>query len=143
MTGNVAVHLIGKEWHEALSDIARALVSGGRLVFDNRNSDARAWESWNEPLAERQTPIGALRESVRTDPPDADGVVIMHCHNEFIDSGETLDNDQHLQFRSWERIASDLINAGLTLMNVWSDWNQTPFQGGALEPLMVIEATKN
>lgn len=143
MTGNVAMHLIGDEWHEALGDIARALVAGGRLVFDNRNPDARAWESWNESLAERQTPIGALRESLRTRPPDADGVVIMHCHNEFIDSGETLNIDQQLQFRSWERIASDLINAGLTPMNAWSDWNQTSFQVGALEPLMVIEATKN
>ncbi len=83
MSGNVAMHIIGDGWYRTLAAVARSLAPGGTLVFDSRNPEARAWAQWNEPLSERQTPVGLLRESCSTDPPDADGVVTMHCDNEF------------------------------------------------------------
>lgn len=142
MGGNVAMHLIGQEWYAALTAISDALVPGGRLVFETRNPQTRAWESWSDPVAERDTPVGVLRESVTTDPPDADGVVVMHCHNEFVATGEVRDVDQRLQFRSREQAESDLAAAGLRTLGVWRDWSREPFTGGAAQPLMVFEAVR-
>lgn len=140
MSGNVAMHIIGDDWHTTLAAIARGLRPDGRLVFEARNPAARAWETWNDPVAERETPVGLLRESLTTQPPDEDGVVVMCCHNEFVDTGDALDVAQSLQFRSREQIEADLLAAGLVTVNVWRDWAQTPF-GGA-EALMVFEAAR-
>lgn len=141
MSGNVSMHIIGDDWHATLRAIARGLTPGGRLVFETRNPEARAWAGWNEPVSERRTPVGLLRESLSTDPPDADGVVVMHCHNHFVETGDSVNVDQRLQFRSLDRVEADLSAAGLRSLHVWSDWATTPFTGGADEPLMVFDAT--
>jgi SAM-dependent methyltransferase len=47
MTSHVAqVFLHDDEWARVLSDLRRALVTGGVLAFDTRDPAARAWESW-------------------------------------------------------------------------------------------------
>lgn len=140
MSGNVAMHIIGDDWTQTLRDVARGLKPGGRLVFEARNPLAEAWRTWNDQLTQRDTPAGRLRESATTDPPGADGVVTMHCHNEFIDDGSTIDVDVRLQFRSLEQVVSDLAAARLEVINVWRDWARTPFTNTPVEPLMVFEA---
>lgn len=140
MSGNVVMHIIGDDWHTTLAAIARALTPNGRLVFEARNPAAHAWKSWNDPVGERDTPVGLLRESVTTEPPDEDGVVRMHCHNEFVETGDVLDVEQSLQFRDRSQIEADLLAAGLVTLNVWSDWARTPFGGTEAEPLMVFDA---
>lgn len=142
MTGNVAMHILGADWTATLVAIAKALRPGGLVAFESRNPQARAWEQWNSPLAERHTPVGALREATVTTPPDADGVVTMHCHNEFIADGEVIDIDQRLQFRSHEQICADLERAGLRVVATYRDWARTPFTGGADQPLMVFVAER-
>ena len=140
MSGNVAMHIIGDDWTQTLRDVARGLKPGGRLVFEARNPLAEAWRTWNDQLTEHDTPAGRLRESATTGPPGADGVVTMHCHNEFIDDGSTIDVDVRLQFRSLEQVVSDLAAARLEVINVWRDWARTPFTNTPVEPLMVFEA---
>lgn len=110
---NVAMHITGSDWRTTLDHIAAGLRPGGMLVVESRNPEARACLQWNDPPNERANPVGMLRESVSTDPPDADGVVVMHVHNEFLDAGERLDFDQQLQFRSYRQIVQDLAAAGL------------------------------
>lgn len=141
MSGNVAMHIIGDDWHSALSAIARCLVPGGTLAFDSRNPQAQAWATWNEPLSERQTPTGLLRESLTTAPPGPDGVVVMHCYNEFPDTGDVVAGEQLLQFRSHEQIAADLRRAGLRLQANYRNWRGDIFTGGSEQTLMVIRAT--
>lgn len=140
MSGNVAMHILGDDWHTTLAAIARGLRPGGRLVFEARNPQARAWETWNDPVAERDTPVGLLRESLTTKPPEEDGIVVMHCHNEFVDTGHIRDVEQSLQFRTRQQIEADLLAAGLVTLNVWRDWAQTPFGDTEAEQLMVFEA---
>jgi SAM-dependent methyltransferase len=142
MSANVAMHILGSEWDRALADIARGLVLGGRLAFESRNPDAEAWRTWNNSLVERQTPVGRLRESTATTPPDADAIVTICCHNDFLDSGGVLDVEQQLQFRTRDQIAADLERAGLTVENVWSAWSRVPFTGGANQRLMIFEASR-
>lgn len=143
MSGNVAMHIVGDEWRDTLHHVASGLREGGHLVFESCNPLSRAWLDWNEPLGERGTPAGRLRESVITDPPDDNGIVTMHCHNEFLDDGAIVTIEQRLRFRSFEELCNDLADVGLRVVNVWSDWKQTPFTGTAKEPLMVFEAAKD
>ncbi len=137
------VHIVGDEWRDTLHHVASGLREGGHLVFESCNPLSRAWLDWNEPLGERGTPAGRLRESVITDPPDDNGIVTMHCHNEFLDDGAIVTIEQRLRFRSFEELCNDLADVGLRVVNVWSGWKQTPFTGTAKEPLMVFEAAKD
>ncbi|WP_127573669.1 class I SAM-dependent methyltransferase [Georgenia faecalis] len=140
MTGNVAMHILAEAWPRALADVARGLRPGGRLAFESRNPGAEAWRGWTDGPAERDTPAGRLREWTTTAPPDPAGIVTMACRNEFLDTGEVVDVEQRLQFRSLEQLTADLARAGLTVAHVWRDWARTPFTGAASEPLMVVEA---
>jgi len=124
MSGNVAMHLIGQDWHDALRGIAAGLVPGGRLLFETRNPVRRAWEDWQQEPRERTTAAGRLVESETTSTPD-EGVV--------------REGEEHLQFRSVEQVAQDLAAAGLAVDRVWSDWHGRPFDA-AEHPLMIIEA---
>lgn len=142
MTGNVAMHILGADWPATLTAIAGVLRPGGVVAFESRNPQARTWEQWNDPLAERHTPVGLLRESTVTGPPDADGVVTMHCHNEFVADGQVIDVEQRLQFRSHAQISADLEQAGLRVVATYRDWSRTPFTGGADQPLMVFVAER-
>ncbi|MHA7264667.1 class I SAM-dependent methyltransferase [Arthrobacter sp. TMN-37] len=141
MTGNVAMQILGKDWHATLKDIARGLKPGGVLAFESRNPQARAWTEWNDPGSERNTGVGRLRERTITTAPNSDGVVTMQCRNEFIDANHVVDVEQDLQFRTFDQITEDLDRADLTVLNVWKDWNGTPFTGSAVEPIMVFEAS--
>ncbi|CAM3943280.1 class I SAM-dependent methyltransferase [Micrococcus flavus] len=141
MSGNVAMHLIGDDWHAALRRIGAGLVPGGRLVFETRNPARRAWEGWQQDPTERTTPAGRLIESERTSAPDEDGVVTMHVRTEFPDSGDVLELDQHLQFRSAEQVRADLAVAGLRVERISGDWRRTPFDP-AEDRMLVVEAVR-
>ena len=142
MTGNVAMHIIGDEWHETLDRIAQGLRPGGVLAFESRNPEAEAWRQWNHAPVERETPVGVLCESLATDPPDPRGVVVMHCHNRFVDDGSVVEVDMPLQFRSHTQLVDDLARAGLRVEATHRDWDGHPFTGGAEQPLMVAVAVR-
>ncbi len=142
MTGNVAMHILGDEWHQTLHAIARGLRDGGLIAFESRNPEAKAWEQWDAPESDRLTPAGPLCESTVVDTPDEQGVVVMHCHTEFLDDHYVLDVDQALQFRSHDQIVNDLRGAGLRLEAVYRNWTRDVFTGGADQPLMVFVASR-
>ncbi len=139
MSGNVAMHLIGQDWHGALRRIAAGLVPGGRLLFETRNPVRRAWEDWQQEPTERTTAAGRLVESEATSTPDADGVVVHRWRTEYSDEGVVREGEEHLQFRSVEQVTEDLAAAGLAVDRIWSDWHGRPFDA-AEHPLMIIEA---
>ena len=120
--------------------LTTTLSHAGRRI-ESRNPEARLWQNWNEAPAERWTAVGRLGESTRITEPDPDGVVIMYCHNDFLDAGGVLDIEQRIQFRTVHQISADLARAGLTPHHVWRDWFRTPFTGGADQPLMIFEAS--
>ena len=142
MSGNVAMHIVGTQWPETLARIAQGLCPGGMLAFESRNPGAREWRGWNDEPAERSTPAGRLRESTITDAPDAEGVVTMHLHTEFLDDGDELKSELHLQFRSPARLVEDLAAAGLRTVDTYRNWTGEPFTGGSDQPLMVFVAVR-
>lgn len=141
MSGNVAMHLVGDEWTLTLQCMAQGLAPYGVLAFETRNPAARAWEHWADPGSERQTSVGLLRESTTLVPPDADGVLTMLCHNDFVDAGRVVDVAQRLQYRSADRVVADLAAVGLGVRALWADWSGTPYTGAPEERLIVVEAT--
>lgn len=142
MTGNVAMHILLEQWQQTLQDITAGLRPGGVLAFESRNPQARAWLTWSQSEAMRDTPAGPLRESCEISGPDTDGVVTMHLRNYFLNDGYQADFDQRLQFRSFEQIRADLQEAGLEVKDCYQDWHETPFAGGPDQLLMVFVARK-
>lgn len=142
MSGNVAMHILDQAWHAALGDIARGLRPGGVLAFESRNPAAEAWKEWSHELTERETSEGRLRESTTITPPNEQGILTMHCHNDFVDNGGVLDVEDQLQFRTAQQLTTDLDAAGLTVQRMWRDWGQTPFTDTPAERFMVVEATR-
>lgn len=140
MTGNVAMHILGQAWKQTLSDIAQGLNLGGVLAFETRNPDARAWEKWNKTGRKRMTSAGVLNETTTVSEPDSNGIVTMVEVNRCEDTGDVLELESHLQFRSLEVIRQDLENAGLYLDKVYSSWSRDEFVGGANQPLMIVLA---
>ncbi|HET9900781.1 MAG TPA: methyltransferase domain-containing protein, partial [Actinomycetes bacterium] len=81
MSAHVAQFLVGDDdWHGTLRDIRRALVPGGRLVFDTRDPRAAAWETWN-PVDSRRTVTlsdGTTVETWGDAEPEVDGQGCVH-----------------------------------------------------------------
>lgn len=143
MTGNVAMHIIGSDWHETLKYIAQGLKTGGLLAFETRNPKARDWENWQEENELRDTPVGRLRETTLIDPPDEHGVVTMHLYNEFLDHDYKINTEQKLQFRTYEQVVRDLKDVGLSVRSCYRNWAGERFEGTSKELIMIFVATKD
>lgn len=128
MGGNAFQCLVtDEEITASVRSMRRALRTGGRVVFDSRNPDARRWESW--------TPAHAMEV---TDPAGLP-VRVVHDLTEMIDEpgrttvsfsesittpdGELLRSDHAtLRFLSADQIASVLRVAGFTVDEQLGDW---------------------
>ncbi|MDO5662936.1 MAG: class I SAM-dependent methyltransferase [Brachybacterium sp.] len=140
MSANVVQHLLGEDLGRTLSHLASPLSPGAVLAFESRNPVARAWEDWaHEGETERDTAQGRLRESAEVGPPDGNGVVRCVFTNRFED-GEVVTEELILAFRTREQIEDALRTAGFDRIQVWRDWQRTPFTGDG--PLMVFEARR-
>ncbi len=65
MTGNVAMVFVDDaDWAETLRHIRRRLRDGGRFVFETRDPDARAWETWATRLTRT---VDTVEGTVATD----------------------------------------------------------------------------
>lgn len=143
MTSHVAQFFItDEEWDHALADLRRALVPGGRLVFDSRDPAARAWEAWNPNDSRRHVrlPDGQsveLRSGAAT--PDENGVVTSTLHYEFAD-GTELTALILLRFRPENELRSTLDRAGFSIEHIYGGWNREPIGADDGEFLVVAQA---
>ena len=139
MTGNVAQHLAGGAWPAALRALRAGLIEGGRLAFESRNPDDRAWESWAaEPPATRETAFGPLTEWLEFGPMSIDGAIEMRAHNVFEQTGEHVVETQTLVFRSAPALRADLEAAGLSVVTIDGGWDGEPVT--AASRVLVVEA---
>jgi SAM-dependent methyltransferase len=126
MTSHVAQFFItDEEWERVLADLHRALVPGGRLVFDSRDPAARAWESWNDshrvPLPDGRS-VDTWSEA---GPLDDNDVVSSTLHYEFSD-GTELAALILLRFRTETELRSTLDRAGFSIEHIYGGWNHEP-----------------
>jgi SAM-dependent methyltransferase len=140
MTGNVAqVFLDDAEWAANLRDIYAALRPGGRLAFESRNPDARAWEEWNPEATrvEYESPHGPVECWLEVTGVE-EGRVYMVGHNSFKATGEIVTARDVLRFRSLAELTDSLIDAGFTIEHVYGDWHKGPFAGTSRAMVFVV-----
>lgn len=139
LTSHVAQFLVDDgAWRQTLGDLHRALVPGGRLVFDSRDPDDRAWQRWN-PIDSRvsvELPDGR-RVRVWTDASAAPGGVVTFTRHYVLPDGEVLRSTSTLRFRSQDEIRSSLTAAGFTVDAVLGGWAGQPVGAGDGELLVI------
>ncbi len=138
MSGNVAQHIPEEQWQSTLEALRSAAAPNARLAFESRNPLARSWEQWAmEPKTISNTRQGVLEEWCTVVDLGA-GRILLRSYNNFRDAGELVVEEVTLNFRSRERIAADLKNAGFDVLNVFGDWDETPFDSS--QRIMIFEA---
>ena len=139
MTSHVAQFLVDDdEWRRTLADLRRALVPGGRLMFDSRDPRAREWERWNPVDSRRRIslPDGRVVAAWTEVTAVQDGAVTFSHHYTFPD-GEELLSTATLRFRTQEEVCSSLREAGFSVESMYGGWQREPVGMGDGELLVV------
>ena len=142
MTSHVAQFFVTDEqWDQALADLKRALVPGGRLTFDSRDPRARGWKQWNPADSRRQVSLPGGRSVTATIDVDAvtDHVVSFTIRYSLSD-GQTLASTGDLRFRTESELRSSLATAGFTIEEIYGGWNCEPIGAGDGEFLVIARA---
>jgi SAM-dependent methyltransferase len=146
MTGHVAQVITDDEsWQATLAATHEALRPGGRVAFESRDPDARAWQAWTR------------QDSLRTADGGASGVfewwyeltevigggarVRSEVHYRFLSSGEELVSRNELRFRTRAELTAGLTRAGFAVQRVYGDWDRRP--AGPGNPEMIVIAARD
>ena len=141
MTSHVAQFFDRDGLARALADLHRALVPGGRLVFDTRDPDDRRWERWN-PVESRHVvtlPDGRAVLVWNQVTSVALPEVAFTLHYELADGSE-LTSDATLAFRPEREVRETLAAAGFTVEHVYGGWERQPVGHEDGELLFVARA---
>lgn len=121
MTGNAAQAIVDpRTWQQTLRGAYEALRPGGRLVFETRDPERRAWEEWNREATHRVTEVpgvGSVEgwiDLVDVSPP----LVTFRGTYVFAADGHVLTSDSTLRFREREEVAADLAENGYVVEEV-------------------------
>jgi ubiquinone/menaquinone biosynthesis C-methylase UbiE len=142
MTSHVAQFFVSDdEWMRTLADLKRSLVPGGRLVFDTRDPQARAWELWNPVDSKRQIALSdrSVVASWTEVTAIKDGVVSFTHHYTFPD-GQELVSAATLRFRTEEEVRSSLQDARFNIEQIYGGWEREPVGAGDGELLVIARA---
>lgn len=121
MTANVAqVFLTDEEWKETLLAIRNVLRPEGKLVFETRKPEAKAWLKWNkENSYERVNIPGYGIVESWDEVTDVQGsLVTFQSTNVFESDGAIITATSTLRFRSREEISESLRDAGMSVEEV-------------------------
>ncbi|NUT41455.1 MAG: methyltransferase domain-containing protein [Thermoactinospora sp.] len=126
MTAHVAQFLLDEEWPAALDDLARALVPGGRLVFDSRDPRDRAWERWNPEESRTVTRLpGGTEVEWWTEVTSVVERDVSFTHH-YLFPGERLASSGTLRFRTEEELRGSLEKAGFDVEAIYGGWERQP-----------------
>ncbi|XVV01789.1 class I SAM-dependent methyltransferase [Actinosynnema sp. CA-248983] len=139
MTGHAfQVLLTDDDVLQALRAVRRALVPGGRFVFETRNPLVRGWERWR---AERETEVV-----------DASGAVVRVSYEVHSVEGELVTFSATYRSAAWEQDAVSwstlrflerdalvrlVARAGLRVVEQYGDWDGSPLHDGSREIITV------
>lgn len=117
MTGNVAqVFVSDQDWSDTLAAVHTCLRPGGRLVFETRRPEVRAWDRWDIPPTSTRIPDGREAVIERTVTVVAPPLVTFEVSTTI--GTEVLRSTSTLRFRTREEIHHDLTNHGYTVLEV-------------------------
>ncbi len=121
MTANVAqVFLTDADWLSTLDACHHALRPGGRLVFESRDPDRRAWEDWTEARTRSTIDlpgVGRVTEWVQLTGVDGE-LVRFESPNVFEADGTVITSRSTLRFRSRESLEASLQARGFVVDEV-------------------------
>ena len=123
MTANVAQAIVTDEdWMATLAAARGALRPGGRLVFESRDLERRAWEEWTADRTRSTTDIpgvGRVTEWVEVTAVEGDGeLVTFESPNVFEADGTVITSRSTLRFRSRLALERSLDAAGFVTEEV-------------------------
>ena len=121
MTGNVAqVFVTDEDWAAALRAASAALRPGGRLVFESRVPERRAWLEWNRDETYRRVDVPGIGP-VQTwiDVTEAAGSLVSFRGTCVFEAEDlVLTSDSTLRFRGRAELADSLAAAGMLVDEV-------------------------
>ncbi|MGJ9405738.1 class I SAM-dependent methyltransferase [Nesterenkonia aurantiaca] len=133
MSSNVVQAILeDTELSEMFQDIAVHLVPGGRLAFDTRDPDARGWEAWTKERSHRvvRLPEGEIQHWYQTKNVDEQtGLVDFRAHEVAPDGTESA-VPSRIRFRSQDQIRAMLMDAGLSVEDLFGGYNSEPVGQG-------------
>ncbi|MEV0325357.1 class I SAM-dependent methyltransferase [Micromonospora echinospora] len=142
MTSHVAQFFTTDEaWDGLLADLHRALVPGGRLVFDSRDPADRRWERWN-PVDSRRHPCLPDGRTVEawTEVTEIRGDVVSFTHHYRFPPSRLLQSSATLRFRTEAQLRASLHAQGFTVEHVRGGWQGEPVGAGDGELVVVARA---
>jgi SAM-dependent methyltransferase len=130
-------------WRRTLAGLQRGLRSGGRLAFESRNPDARAWLGWvPESSYQRHDDVSDGPLDVWFELNEAAGDLVRYeIHYRFGRTGEELVSPGTLRFRSRASLTQSLGEAGFSVQDVFGDWDRSPLS--ATSPELIFLAVRD
>lgn len=137
MTGHAFQTALTDTYRRAVLDtVAAHLAPGGRFIFDTRNPDARAWESWAPETSLRSFvhPVDGPVEAWNDATWDAMRKVVTY-DTFYRTSGqqEPIIARSQIGFVSQPRLARLLAKSGLAVEQWLGDWSGAPFAEASAE----------
>ena len=121
MTANVAqVFLTDDAWLATLGVVHRTLRTGGRLVFESRDPDRRAWEEWTEQMTRSTTEVpgvGPVTDWIQVTEVDGE-LVTFESPTVFESDGTVITSRSTLRFRSRASLDASLRGGGFIVDEV-------------------------
>jgi SAM-dependent methyltransferase len=121
MTGNVAqVFVTDEEWASTMDCTYAALRPGGRLVFETRDPQQKAWLSWTRDQTFQRVEIAGMGTIATWDEvTDVQGELVTFKGTVIFEKdGGVLTADSTLRFRGRDQVAESLMAAGFTVEDV-------------------------
>ncbi|GAB3529677.1 class I SAM-dependent methyltransferase [Arthrobacter monumenti] len=142
MTSHVAQFLVAdSEWAEVLADLRRALVPGGRLIFDSRDPKDRKWEQWNRKDSSHQIVLPDGTEvDIWTEVTQVQGRIVDFDHHYRFSDGRDLLSSSTLRFRTEEELRRSLPDQGFAVDHIYGGWKREPVGAGDGEFLVIARA---
>ncbi|UGX86122.1 class I SAM-dependent methyltransferase [Phyllobacterium meliloti] len=142
MTGHVfQVFHSDEDVSRVLKTALHHLDSGGRLVFESRNPEARAWDDWiSEKTAKTVSVEGIGEVDVQHRLISVDGdLVSFETDHFFRKTGKVMINHSRLRFLSQSEIGTQLRNAGFARIVWYGDWLEGPVGSDSPELIVIAE----
>ncbi|WP_210602616.1 class I SAM-dependent methyltransferase [Brevibacterium oceani] len=118
MTANVAQVFLGDEdWSETLRAIHGCLREGGRLVFESRRPERKAWEDWTKATTHCRAEVegeGPVESWVQLESVDGEYVRFVGV-TVFESDGARVEERSTLRFRSRDDLTSSLEREGFVV----------------------------